>query len=63
MNISTKNKPVVDRLILLLAKSEDVANAILDNSIDDGTTMDPVIVAALKHRLLQIAYTLDASTL
>ena len=48
MHVSKKNQPVVDRLILLLAQSEYVADAILDNALDDQERLDPEVVAVFK---------------
>ena len=44
MHVSKKNQPVVDRLILLLAQSENVADAILDNALDDQERLDPKLL-------------------
>ena len=55
MHVSKKNEPVVDRLILLLAQSEHVADAILDNALDDGERVDPDVVAGLTQYLVRIA--------
>ena len=55
MHVSKKNQPVVDRLILLLAQSENVADAILDNALDDGERVDPDVVAGLTQYLVRIA--------
>lgn len=55
MYVSKKNQPVVDRLILLLAQSEHVADAILDNALDDGERVDPDVVAGLTQYLVRIA--------
>ncbi len=55
MSVSTKNQPVVDRLIILLAQSEHVADAILDNALDDGERVDPDVVAGLTQYLVRIA--------
>jgi len=55
MHVSKKNQPVVDRLILLLAQSEYVADAILDNALDDGERVDPDVVAGLTQYLVRIA--------
>ena len=55
MHVSKKNEPVVDRLILLLDQSEHVADAILDNALDDGERVDPDVVAGLTQYLVRIA--------
>ena len=55
MHVSKKNQPVVDRLILLLAQSEHVAHAILDNALDDGERVDPEVVSGLTQYLVRIA--------
>jgi hypothetical protein len=55
MHVSKKNQPVVDRLILLLAQSEHVADAILDNALDDGERVDPDVVSGLTQYLVRIA--------
>jgi len=59
MHVSKKNQPVVDRLIMLLAQSEYVADAIADNSLDDRHPLDPGIVINLKCSLVKIADSLD----
>ena len=61
MHVSKKNQPVVDRLILLLAQSENVADAILDNALDDQERLDPKVVAALTQNLVRIADILNAA--
>ena len=55
MHVSKKNQPVVDRLIILLAQSEHVADAILDNALDDGERVDPEVVSGLTQYLVRIA--------
>ena len=55
MHVSKKNQPVVDRLVLLLAQSEHVADAILDNALDDGERVDPEVVSGLTQYLVRIA--------
>jgi hypothetical protein len=40
MSVSSKNKPVVDRLILILAQAKYTAAAIADNAIDDNEPID-----------------------
>jgi hypothetical protein len=55
MHVSKKNQPVIDRLILLLAQSEHVADAILDNALDDGERVDPEVVSGLTQYLVRIA--------
>ena len=40
MSVSSKNKPVVDRLILILAHAKNTAAAIADNAIDDQDPID-----------------------
>ena len=40
MSVSFKNKPVVDRLILILAQAKYTAAAIADNAIDDNEPLD-----------------------
>jgi hypothetical protein len=40
MSVSFKNKPVVDRLILILAQAKNTAAAIADNAIDDNEPID-----------------------
>ena len=61
MHVSKKNQPVVDRLILLLAQSENVADAILDNSLDDQERLDPEVVAGLMQYLVRTADILNAA--
>jgi len=61
MHVSKKNQPVVDRLILLLAQSEHVSDAILDNAIDDGERVDPEVIAGLTQYLVRIADILNAA--
>ena len=61
MHVSKKNQPVVDRLILLLAQSENVADAILDNALDDGQRLDPQVVAGLMQYLVRTADILNAA--
>ena len=61
MHVSKKNQPVLDRLILLLAQSENVADAILDNALDDAERLDPEIVAGLTQYLVRIADILNAA--
>lgn len=61
MHVSKKNQPVLDRLILLLAQSEYVADAILDNALDDQERLDPKIVAGLTQYLVRIADILCAA--
>ena len=61
MHVSKKNQPVVDRLILLLAQSEHVADAILDNSLDDQERLDPEVVAGLMQYLVRTADILNAA--
>jgi len=61
MHVSKKNQPVVDRLILLLAQSENVADAILDNALDDQERLDPKVVAGLTQYLVRIADILNAA--
>tara|TARA_R100000458_G_C8264793_1_gene239945 strand:+ start:1619 stop:1837 length:219 start_codon:yes stop_codon:yes gene_type:complete len=61
MSVSTKNEPVVDRLILLLTQSEYVADAILDNALEEQKRLDPKIVAALTQKLVVIADILNAA--
>lgn len=61
MEISKKNQPVVDRLILLLSNSEAVADAILDNALYDMEALDPTLVLNLKSKLINIANSLDAA--
>jgi hypothetical protein len=61
MHVSKKNQPVVDRLILLLAQSENVADAILDNALDDGERLDPQVVAGLMQYLVRTADILNAA--
>ena len=61
MSVSTKNEPVVDRLILLLTQSEYVADAILDNALEEKKRLDPKIVAALTQNLVRIADILNAA--
>jgi len=61
MHVSKKNQPVVDRLIILLAQSEHVADAILDNALDDGERVDPKVVSGLTQYLVRIADILSAS--
>jgi len=61
MHVSKKNQPVVDRLIILLAQSEHVADAILDNALDDGERVDPEVVSGLTQYLVRIADVLSAS--
>ena len=40
MSVSFKNKPVVDRLILILAQAKYTAAAIADNANDDNEPID-----------------------
>ena len=61
MSVSTKNEPVVDRLILLLSQSEYVADAILDNALEEKKRLDPKVVAALTQNLVRIADILSAA--
>lgn len=61
MSVSTKNEPVVDRLILLLNQSEYVADAILDNALEEQKRLDPKLVAALTQNLVRIADILAAA--
>tara|TARA_R100000655_G_C2933964_1_gene184512 strand:+ start:462 stop:680 length:219 start_codon:yes stop_codon:yes gene_type:complete len=61
MSVSTKNEPVVDRLILLLTQSEYVADAILDNALEEKKRLDPKLVAALTQNLVRIADILSAA--
>jgi hypothetical protein len=61
MSVSTKNEPVVDRLILLLTQSEYVADAILDNALEEKKRLDPKLVAALTQNLVRIADILNAA--
>ena len=61
MPVSTKNEPVVDRLILLLNQSEYVADAILDNALEEQKRLDPKLVAALTQNLVRIADILAAA--
>ena len=61
MSVSTKNAPVVDRLILLLNQSEYVADAILDNALEEKKRLDPKVVAALTQNLVRIADILNAA--
>ena len=61
MHVSKKNKPVVDRLIILLAQSEYVSDAILDNALDDQERLDPDVVAGLTEYLVRIADILNAA--
>ena len=61
MSVSTKNEPVVDRLILLLNQSEYVADAILDNALEEKKRLDSKVVAALTQNLVRIADILAAA--
>jgi|TARA_R100000988_G_scaffold76521_1_gene40776 hypothetical protein len=61
MSVSTKNEPVVDRLILLLNQSEYVADAILDNALEEKKRLDSKVVAALTQNLVRIADILNAA--
>ena len=61
MTVSTKNEPVVDRLILLLTQSEYVADAILDNALEEKKRLDSKVVAALTQNLVRIADILNAA--
>ena len=61
MHVSKKNQPVVDRLILLLAQSEYVADAILDNALDDQERLDPKVAAGLMQYLVRVADILNAA--
>ena len=61
MPVSTKNEPVVDRLILLLTQSKYVADAILDNALEEKKRLDPKLVAALTQNLVRIADILSAA--
>ena len=61
MSVSIKNEPVVDRLILLLTQSEYVADAILDNALEEKKRLDSKVVAALTQNLVRIADILNAA--
>tara|TARA_R100001594_G_scaffold125798_1_gene162885 strand:+ start:25 stop:243 length:219 start_codon:yes stop_codon:yes gene_type:complete len=61
MSVSTKNEPVVDRLILLLNQSEYVADAVLDNALEEKKRLDSKLVAALTQNLVRIADILNAA--
>tara|TARA_R100000664_G_scaffold6327_1_gene11344 strand:- start:271 stop:468 length:198 start_codon:yes stop_codon:yes gene_type:complete len=61
MSVSSKNKPVVDRLFLLLSQSEFVADAILDNALEEGKKLDSQIIADLNLYLVRIADILNAA--
>ena len=61
MHVSKKNQPVVDRLIMLLAQSVLVADAILDNALDDQERLDPEVVAGLMQYLVRTADILNAA--
>ena len=61
MSVSTKNEPVGDRLILLLNQSEYVADAILDNALEEKKRIDSKVVAALTQNLVRIADILNAA--
>ena len=61
MSVSSKNEPVVDRLILLLNQSEYVADAILDNALEEKKRLDSKVVAALTQNLVRIADILAAA--
>ena len=62
MTVSSKNKPVVDRLILILAQAKNTAAAIADNAIDDQDPIDDESIMMLSRDLnsikqyLQTAY-------
>ena len=61
MSVSTKNAPVVDRLILLLNQSEYVADSILYNALEYKKRLDSKVVAALTQKLVRIADILNAA--
>ncbi len=61
MHVSKKNQPVVDRLIMLLAQSEYVADAILDNALEEQERLDPKVVAGLMQYLVRTADILNAA--
>ena len=54
MSVSSKNKPVVDRLILLLAQAKYTAAAIADNAIDDQDPIDDESIMMLSRDLNSI---------
>tara|TARA_B100000424_G_C22700056_1_gene381860 strand:- start:385 stop:591 length:207 start_codon:yes stop_codon:yes gene_type:complete len=51
MSVSFKNKPVVDRLILILAQAKNTAAAIADNAIDDQDPIDDESIMMLSRDL------------
>lgn len=65
MSVSLKNKPVVDRLILILAQAKYTAAAIADNAIDDQDPIDDESLMMLSRDInsiknyLNTAYELD----
>ena len=61
MSVSKKNQPVVDRLFMLLSQSEYVADAILDNALQDQERLDPQVVAGLMKYLVSVADILNAA--
>ena len=61
MSVSKKNHPVVDRLFMLLSQSEYVADAILDNALQDQERLDPQVVAGLMKYLVSVADILNAA--
>ena len=54
MSVSSKNKPVVDRLILILAQAKNTAAAIADNAIDDQDPIDDESIMMLSRDLNSI---------
>ena len=54
MAVSFKNKPVVDRLILILAQAKNTAAAIADNAIDDQDPIDEESLLMLSRDLNSI---------
>ena len=54
MTVSSKNKPVVDRLILILAQAKYTAAAIADNAIDDQQPIDDHSLMMLSRDLNSI---------
>ena len=54
MSVSSKNEPVVDRLILLLAQAKYTAAAIADNAIDDQLPIDDESIMMLSRDLNSI---------
>ena len=67
MTVAFKNKPVVDRLILILAQAKYTAAAIADNAIDDNQPIDTDSLLMISRDILaisdliEVAYDVSAS--